>query len=164
MSRSSQRAAVQRAHFEECYRAQAAKRQRFGNAAEIVEDVPTLTDVVRGALTLVLPWPPTGNLAVRHAGNGVHYRTSEYNAYRARVALLVRNARAPEFAGRLAITALFWPPDRRARDLDNAWKSLGDSLQAAEVFVSDSQIDRLELVRMNVRDEGEVSVTIREAA
>lgn len=46
MSRSPQRAATQRAYFEDLWRMQNAGKPRFGNAAEIVEDVPTLTDVV----------------------------------------------------------------------------------------------------------------------
>jgi crossover junction endodeoxyribonuclease RusA len=164
MSRSSQRSAVQRAHFEECFRAQAAGRPRYSRASDIVEDVPTLTDVVHEALTLILPWPPTGNHAVVHAATGAHYRTEEYNVYRARVAGIASAARVRTITGRLAVTAMFWPPDKAARDLDNAWKSLGDSLQAAEVYANDSQIDRLELVRMNVRAEGEVCVTIKAAA
>lgn len=153
-----------RARFEDVYRMQAAQKARFGNASEVVEDVPTLTDVVvPGPITLVLPWPPTGNLAVRHTRTGQHYRTGEYNDFRQRVAWIAKQRRAPTIRGRVHVTALFWPPDRRARDIDNAWKSLGDSLQAAGVFENDSLIDRLELVRMHQRDGGEVCVTVKAA-
>jgi crossover junction endodeoxyribonuclease RusA len=144
---------------------QAAQRPRFGNASEVVEDTPTLTDVViHGAVTLILPWPPTGNHAVTHTRAGGHFRTATYNDYRAQVAHIARQRRAQPIRGRVHVSALFWPPDRRARDIDNAWKSLGDSLQAAGVFENDSLIDRLELVRMHQRDGGEVCVTVKAAA
>lgn len=46
-------------------------------------------------------------------------------------------------AGRLMVSVILYPPDKRRRDIDNPIKILLDSLQRACVFEDDSQIDRL---------------------
>jgi crossover junction endodeoxyribonuclease RusA len=65
--------------------------------------------------------------------------------------------------GRLRVKLTAAPPDRRARDLDNILKSTLDSLEHAQVFVSDSQIDYLRIVREPPnRDGGSVRAIIEE--
>lgn len=61
---------------------------------------------------------------------------------------------------RLSVTIYAYPPDRRKRDLDNILKCLLDSLEKAQVFVDDSQIDELIIRRVRPND-GKVVVNIK---
>lgn len=92
---------------------------------------------------LTLPWPPTGNSAVRHA-QGVHYLRPEVIAYRDSVAALCAK-RAP-VRGRYRLHVHMSPPDARARDIDNALKSLLDALVKAGYMQSDSMTYMRELL------------------
>lgn len=125
-------------------------------ASELLPDVPD----VRGPFRVILPWPPTGNTATRHA-NGAHYLTEEHKAYRRTVAELVRGMRLPTLIGRLQVHVTFAPPDRRRRDLDNAWKVVGDALQHAGLYEDDAAIDRLLLERNVPLMRGSVCVVAR---
>jgi len=69
---------------------------------------------------------------------------------------------AAQFEGRLAVQVEVQPPDRRRRDIDNLGKSLFDSLQHAGVYLDDSQIDDLRIVRLPPTTGGIVTVKIRE--
>lgn len=146
---------------EERLREQQAKASTWKTAPAIPSSVGA--ECAATKLTLILPFPPSGNTSVRHTSTG-HYRTRVYNDYRAQVALIASQVRAEGFDGPVEVTALFWPPDRRQRDMDNNWKTLSDSLQAAGVFKNDAQICRLELLRMAPKERGEVCVTVKEAA
>lgn len=64
--------------------------------------------------------------------------------------------------GRLSITIKAYPPDRRARDLDNVLKILIDSLADAGQFLNDSQIDKLLIERMEVIKGGQLLIEITE--
>ena len=108
---------------------------------------------------LVLPWPPTGNNAIRHTTRG-HYPTPKYKAYRHEVWIRVKYERCPEFTAPVRVHVLIDPPDRRARDLDNVWKTVGDSCQYAGLFLSDSLIHDLHLVRGEIRAGGRVVVSV----
>lgn len=55
-----------------------------------------------------------------------------------------------------------YPPDRRRRDVDNIFKCLLDSLQWAQVYVDDGQIDKLYVERREVAPPGRVIVSIEE--
>lgn len=82
-----------------------------------------------------LPWPPTGNTAVRHAKGG-HYLRPEVVTYRATVAAIL--ARAKPVSGAYELHVELSPPDRRARDIDNALKSLLDACVKAGWLPSDA--------------------------
>ena len=71
-----------------------------------------------------------------------------------------------QLAGRLAVSMVACPPDRRARDLDNVLKATLDALTHAGVWLDDSQIDLLSVERAQVVKGGELRVTIsvKEAA
>jgi crossover junction endodeoxyribonuclease RusA len=88
-----------------------------------------------GTIQLELPYPPSGNTAVRHAKGG-HYVTAEVKAYRARVATIV-GRRAP-LVGPVHADFIFSPPDRRRRDADNAQKTLCDALTICGFWSDDS--------------------------
>ena len=64
-------------------------------------------------------------------------------------------------AGRVAVSILVYPPDRRRRDLDNVQKALLDSIEHAGVIEDDSMIDDLHTIRREViPSAGKVIVTI----
>lgn len=63
--------------------------------------------------------------------------------------VLIQRA-AKGYSGRLGVFIEAYPPDKRARDLDNILKSLLDSLTKSGVWADDSQIDDLQVKRMTV--------------
>jgi len=67
-----------------------------------------------------------------------------------------------ELKGRLAVTLIARPPDRRARDLDNLLKGVLDALVKAAVIVDDGDIDDLRIRRGLVLRGGEVEVHIEQ--
>lgn len=87
------------------------------------------------AAPITLPWPPSGNTAVRHA-NGAHYIKPEVAQYRRNVAALCRNL--PPVTGRYILHVHLSPPDARARDADNAIKVLVDALVRCGYLIDDS--------------------------
>jgi crossover junction endodeoxyribonuclease RusA len=64
--------------------------------------------------------------------------------------------------GRLKIEIWAYPPDNRARDLDNLLKALLDSMQKAGVYENDAAIDDLRIIRMHKIPKGRVDVRIME--
>lgn len=109
----------------------------------------------------MLPWPPTGNLAVRHA-NGVHYLTSAVKRYRAEVAHVLAKHRGPLQRYRLEIEMR--PRDNRRRDIDNALKSMLDALVKCGWLPDDSMSVMRELtVRVGAARSGDVLVTATDA-
>lgn len=94
-------------------------------------------------ITLELPWPPSVNSYWRRNGNryfisqkGVTFRRNVYiltSCYRKRFSK----------SDRLSVSIDAYPPDKRQRDLDNLLKSIQDSLEHAEVYHDDNQIDEL---------------------
>ena len=61
---------------------------------------------------------------------------------------------------RLAVTIRVYPPDRRRRDLDNLTKSILDLLTKAKVWIDDSQIDDLRIIRQNIVPNGRIEIEI----
>jgi crossover junction endodeoxyribonuclease RusA len=68
----------------------------------------------------------------------------------------------PCLKGRISISIQAYPPDKRARDIDNLLKITIDSLQHANLFENDSQIDKITIERMEQRKGGELIITINE--
>lgn len=111
----------------------------------------------------LLPFPPSVNhywrmVSMRHGCRMLISR--EGRAYREAVvsALAAAGARAQD--GRLDVSIVASPPDRRRRDLDNALKSLLDSVGHGGAYHDDSQIDHLEIWRGAVVPNGQVAVRI----
>lgn len=115
-------------------------------------------------IELTLPWPPSVNAYYRHIVLKGAPRTlvsSEGRAYRSEVAARVLIARAAKRLNtRLSLVIEAYPPDRRARDLDNILKSLLDALTQAGVIEDDSLFDEIHLKRGPVVKPGSVSVFI----
>lgn len=95
------------------------------------------------AVMVIVPWPPTGNTAVRHTASGGHYLRREVVEYRREVAR--RCASLPRIAGRYRVRIKLSPPDLRRRDIDNALKILFDALVRAGFLPDDSMTYMREL-------------------
>lgn len=113
-------------------------------------------------IRLELPWPPSVNHYWRHVGAKVLI-SSEGRRYRQHVAAAVLIAGRPTIAGRIAVSILAAPPDRRRRDLDNMLKAVLDSLAHAGVYEDDSQIDDLAIGRRPPIKGGQLSVLLQAA-
>ena len=66
------------------------------------------------------------------------------------------------WSDRLRLYVMVYPPDNRKRDLDNLLKAVLDSLQAADVFLNDSQIDHLTISRTKNRPGGAIEVSVEQ--
>ena len=84
--------------------------------------------------------------------------------YRLKVINRVMVTRTPRHTlkGKLSVSIQAYPPDRRARDLDNLLKGILDSLQHAGVIRSDADIDALHVVRGAVHPGGRIEVSVLE--
>lgn len=96
---------------------------------------------MKPTLDLTLPYPPvTGNHMWKHA-KGAHYLVKEARDFYVVMGQAVRmQGAALELNQPLSITVTLHPPDRRRRDMDNAWKVIGDALTKARVWQDDAQI------------------------
>ena len=111
-------------------------------------------------MTLHLPWPPSVNSYYRRVGNRTLVSRAG-RAYKTTVAAACLEQHAKHYQGhRLSVTATAYPPDKRARDLDNLWKCLLDSLEAAGVIDNDAHIDHLAITRANPTKPGHVEITV----
>ncbi len=131
-----------------------------------------MSDAPLMSLTFTLPWPPSVNTYWRHIILGGKHKKARAHTllseagrdYRVAAFAALRQAKVPVGAlkGRLAVHAIAFPPDRRARDLDNLWKGILDSLKHAGVIVDDGDIDDLHMVRGLVRPGGLVQLKVAE--
>lgn len=69
-----------------------------------------------------------------------------------------------KLSGRLAVTAIAYPPDARTRDLDNLWKSVLDVLKHNNVITDDGHIDDLHVRRAHQVKGGSFVIEVREIA
>lgn len=107
----------------------------------------------------------------KHTKRGGHYLTPKVADYYRVVELEVAKqlpgvkGRSLGEAGRLGVRAVLYPPDRRKRDLDNAWKVISDACTRAGVWVDDCAIDQLTLFRQtSSQAKGIVSLRVWEFA
>ena len=114
-------------------------------------------------MMLILPLPNSANTHWRH-GRGITYLSKQGREFRERVVGLVKTVHPNHkpFSKRLDVTIDIHPKDRRKIDLDNRIKPLLDALQHANVFLDDSQIDRLEVNRREITTKGDCKVYIKE--
>ena len=120
-----------------------------------------------------LPWPPSVNHYWRHC-RGRTFISQEGQAFRTSVCALLAGGgpRKPPAGGRIALCMDAFPPDRRARDLDNLAKAVQDALGTHTdttrgrqvvvpgVYESDCQIDLLVLRRQAPAPGGHANVSI----
>lgn len=112
-------------------------------------------------ICLTLPLPPTWNHAYGQRGSRKYIKESG-RQFKQAVAEIVADAGHKTIEGRVALFASIYPKDRRRQDLDNRSKLLCDALTSAGVWLDDSQIDELHLIRREVVKGGMVKVVITE--
>ena len=66
------------------------------------------------------------------------------------------------FTGRVGISVMLCPRNKKACDIDNYLKASLDALTAAHVWVDDSQIDSIYMIRGAIKKGGELKIQIRE--
>jgi len=111
------------------------------------------------SFVVTLPMPPSVNHYWRHGRNGT-YISAEGKAYRAEV---LRRCKSPVVLyphQRLAVTLTLHANSRRPYDVDNRAKACLDALEKAGVYGNDGQIDRLFVLRGEVRDTAACEVRI----
>lgn len=96
-----------------------------------------------GSVSFELPWPPSVNRYYRHVGP--HVLISRAGRQYRMMCVSRLGGKFPKLTGKLRLTAEFYPPDNRRRDLDNLLKCTQDSLQHAGLYEDDSQIKSLRL-------------------
>lgn len=109
-----------------------------------------------------IPYPPSGNHMWKHTKVGGHYLTPQAQMYYQTVYVeVMRQSASLAFTERLGVRAAIYPPDKRRRDLDNAWKVASDACTRARVWVDDTQIDQLTLLRVtNTQAKGMISLRV----
>jgi len=117
---------------------------------------------------LMLPFPPSVNgywRAIVRGNHATQILSAKGRAYRGSVnlAAMASGVASLRLSGRLAVTVLLNPPDRRKRDIDNfGGKAILDGLTHAGVWLDDEQIDDLHITRGEIVKGGHATVTIRE--
>jgi len=97
--------------------------------------------------SIELPFPPSVNHYWRHQ-NGRHHISAQGVAYRKEVWAICKQLRVRPLPGELAVRIEAYPPDKRRRDLDNMLKAALDACTHGGIWVDDSQISHLQIVRM----------------
>lgn len=126
------------------------------------------------AITITLPWPPSINSMYQQGIiGGVHKkaRASMFLSkvgkdYRQLAADAIDDQKIPRrvLEGRLAVSAIAYPPDARTRDLDNLWKSALDVLKHCNVITDDGHIDDLHVKRAHQVKGGSFVIEVSEIA
>lgn len=114
------------------------------------------------SVEIILPWPPSVNRYWRTV-RGRMLISREGRAYRlAVVDRIIRSDTGAVMSGRLAVSIVACPPDRRRRDIDNLLKAPLDALAYAAVYQDDEQIDSLTVERGPIVPDGELRVCVQE--
>ena len=125
-------------------------------------DIPR---VIHSMVSLDLPWPPSVNTYWRHVVSRGSPRVLVSDAgrkYRVAVQRAVLAARAvKQYTGDVRVSIVAYPPDKRARDVDNLLKAVLDAMQAAGVYLNDSQITTLQITKCRqVHPGGQLSISV----
>lgn len=110
-------------------------------------------------ITLLLPWPPSVNRYWMARGN-MRFISKAGREFREAVAEECAQQGIVGLEGRLAVHVALFPPDRRARDIDNILKALLDACEHAGCYESDNQIDELHVIRQGIEYGGNCTIVI----
>ncbi len=118
---------------------------------------------MKSDITLTLPWPPSVNHYWRN-DRGVTHVSASGRAYIRQVgfAVIEQLRRLPRLSSRLSVAIQAHPPDKRKRDLDNVLKALLDGCTKAGLWVDDSQLDAISIVRRQVVKFGLIVLEVKE--
>ena len=112
-------------------------------------------------MMISLPYPPSGNHMWKHTNKGKHYLTTKARDYYADVGMATYHQKAVIGIDQpMRVQCLLYPPDKRRRDMDNAWKVIADSLTKAGVWEDDALIRSLLIEWMDPVKGGKVVVSI----
>lgn len=114
-------------------------------------------------LEFTLPFPPTVNNLFFTAGRARHLsRAGRSYVKRVGELALVNALAMPRFVlgCHLGIYLRAWPPDNKARDLDNLLKAPLDALKKCGVLRDDADIDDVRIVREAVVPGGRLVVKL----
>lgn len=114
-------------------------------------------------LEIALPFPPSVNHYWRHTRAGKHYISDEGKRFQSQV--FMRCMAELPFTQAVGISVDVTMPDNRARDLDNLWKVLLDSLSKAKIIEDDcwQKVPSIAMKAVGVSKENAgVVVTIEE--
>lgn len=112
-------------------------------------------------IAMTLPLPPSVNCYYGSCGNRRFIRKPGL-VFRQKVAEIVSELNLKKLEGRVSLFVAVYPASKKVHDLDNRAKSLQDALTHAGVWLDDSQIDDLHLVRREVIKGGQVKIVITE--
>lgn len=116
------------------------------------------------SLHLTLPWPPSLNRIWRAVGGKILLSVIARNYKKAASAALPVGRVPPPLTGRLMVWMVLHPPLKLANarwDLANREKLMVDCLTAQRVWLDDSQIDALVMLRGEPAGVGRVELTIQ---
>jgi crossover junction endodeoxyribonuclease RusA len=109
---------------------------------------------------LELPFPPSINTYWGFHGNK-RFLTKKALQFKAEVKSIILATNTKSFNDDLLVMNIIWfPPDKRIRDIDNPIKPLLDALVQANVMNDDSQIKKLTLEFADIFKGGKALVTI----
>lgn len=115
-------------------------------------------------LTLNLPWPPSTNKLWRAVAGRV-VLSAAARQYAIKAANALPPGRVDPICGRVSVTITLHPPTKLAKkvhDIANREKIVCDVLTKQRVWLDDSQIDMLMMMRAAPAGEGHIIVRIQE--
>lgn len=113
---------------------------------------------------LTLPWPPSLNRIYRAAGEGIKLAEVARKYKKAASAALPVGRVPPPLTGRLMVWMVLHPPLKLAGsrwDIANREKLMIDCLTEQRVWLDDSQIDAMVILRGTPAGAGRVELTIQ---
>jgi crossover junction endodeoxyribonuclease RusA len=116
---------------------------------------------------LYLPFPPTVNNYYKKSKSGGRFISEKGRRFRQDVveAISEQIGSSVPLDDRLLVEVILFPPDNRARDVDNYNKALLDAITESGFWMDDKLVDQLFVYRGEVRSRrGSCYVRVSEAA
>lgn len=110
-------------------------------------------------IKLSLPFPPSVNHYWGQFGKQ-RFIGKKGKEFRLAVAEACLEEEVQALEGPLSIHITLFPPDRRARDIDNVIKPLLDAMEHAGCFENDNQITELHIMRKDAQKGGSCVVLL----